>query len=79
MRVTVQVKPNSKKGPLVEETDAGLIVYIREQPIEGRANKAVVELLSRHFTVPKTNISIKYGLSGRQKIIDIKNYIIGQQ
>lgn len=71
MRVTVQVKPNSKKGPLVEKTVAGLIVYIREPAIEGRANRAVAELLARYYNVPKTRVTIAKGVTGKLKFVDI--------
>ena len=71
MRITLRVKPNSKKGPLVEETDAGLLVYIREPAVEGRANKAVVELLSNYYGVPKTRIQIMRGATGREKVVEV--------
>ena len=71
MHITLRVKPNSKKGPLVEETDAGLLVYIREPAVEGRANKAVAELLSRYYGVPKTRITIIRGATGREKVVKI--------
>lgn len=72
MRVTIQVKPNSKKGPLVEQTEAGLVVYIREPAVEGRANKAVIELLAKHFNVSKAKVVIAKGASGRVKFVDVE-------
>lgn len=72
MRVSVTVKPNSKKGPLVEETDAGLIVYVREPAIDGKANKAVIELLAKYHAVPKGRVSVVRGVTGRIKLIDIE-------
>lgn len=67
----VAVKPNSKKGPLVIEDGNNLTVYLREKPIDGEANAALIKLLSKHFHVAKTRISIKSGARGREKFLEI--------
>lgn len=71
MKYNVTVKPNSKKGPLVEETSDGLLVYLRERPIDGAANQALVKILAKHFGVSKSQVLIKVGASGRRKIVEI--------
>lgn len=69
---SVTVKPHSRKGPLViADGDCGLTVYLREKPIDGEANQALVKLLAEHFGVAKTCIRIKTGTRGRQKLIEI--------
>lgn len=67
----VTVKPNSKKGPLVLEDGHNLTVYLREKPIDGEANAALIKLLAKHFCVAKSCICIKTGTRGRQKLIEI--------
>lgn len=71
MLYSVTVKPNSKKGPLVLETNHELIVYLREKPIDGEANTALIKTLSKYFRVPKTSIKIKTGARGRKKLVEI--------
>ena len=71
MIYTVTVKPNSKKGPLVVEGSDGLTVYLREKPVDGAANAALIKLLAQHFHVAKTSITIKSGARGRKKLIAI--------
>lgn len=73
MLYSVTVKPGSKKGPLVvESADAKeLTVYLREKPVDGAANAALVKLLADHFGVAKTCITIKTGLGSRRKIIEV--------
>lgn len=69
---TVTVKPHSKKGPLVIATsDNELTVYLREKPIDGEANQALIKLLAEHFQVAKTCIAIKSGARGRQKLVEV--------
>lgn len=73
MKVTIQVKPGSKKGPLVQPNliDDTLLVYVREQAVDGKANKAIVELLSEYFDVPKSQIEIIRGHTSRHKVVQI--------
>ena len=71
MHVSVTVKPNSKKGPLVEETDAGLIVYVREPAAEGRASRATTKLIAGYYGVAKTQVTILRGATSRIKLINI--------
>jgi uncharacterized protein len=72
MKINVSVKPNSRKGPLVEpQTDGSLIVYIRETPAEGKANEALIKLLSSHYDVAKTKITILRGETNRKKVVQI--------
>jgi uncharacterized protein (TIGR00251 family) len=71
MQYTVHVKPGSKKGPLVEEADDGLIVYVRERAVDGKANQAVVELLAGHFGVAKSHVEIVRGQASRVKVVRV--------
>ncbi len=71
MRYAIYVKPNSKKGPLVVELDNELVVYLREKPVDGEANVALIKLLAKHFGVAKTCIAIKTGQNSRHKIIKV--------
>lgn len=72
MKVTVIVKPGSKKGPLVESDGAGnLLIYVRERAIDDKANNATNELLSKHFQVPKTRVRLVSGASSKHKVFQI--------
>ncbi len=71
MIYTVLVKPNSKKGPLVIKNNDELTVYLREKPVEGEANMALIKILAKHFGVAKSCVVIKSGAHGRKKLIEI--------
>lgn len=75
MKIIVTVKPGSKKGPLVEKADDGLIVYVREQAIEGRATAAAAVLLAEYFDVPKTTVRLKSGATSRHKVFEIDDHV----
>ncbi len=72
MKYTVIIKPNSRKGPLVERLgDGSLIVYVRQPAVDGKANTALIELLAEHFGVPKTSVTIVRGHTSRNKIVEV--------
>jgi len=48
--VKVRVVPNAGKDCVAEE-GGELKVYVRAPPVEGKANKAVVEILADYFKV----------------------------
>ncbi|MDO4742297.1 MAG: DUF167 domain-containing protein [Candidatus Saccharibacteria bacterium] len=71
MKITVVVKPGSKKGPLVEQRGDGLVVFLREKPHDGEANQALVRVLSEYFGVSKGRIAIKTGGKARTKVVEV--------
>ena len=72
MRVTVTVKPGSKKGPLIEANDAGsLTIFLQERAVDGAANEGLVALLAKHFEVSKSKVQIVSGFTSRIKRIEV--------
>lgn len=67
----ITVKPNSKKGPLVVAAGRHLIIYLREKPIDGEANAALIKILAKHFRVAKSCVVIKTGSRSRKKLVEI--------
>ena len=69
--IKVSVKANAKQ-PRVEALDEStLIVYVDELAVEGRANKRLLEILSDHYNVPKSQISIVRGAKSAEKIVEL--------
>ena len=69
----IRVIPRAKKNQVVAANDDLLKVYVTPPPTEGKANKAVVELLAEHFSVPKSSIHIIKGLKSRNKLVKIED------
>lgn len=70
--IYVQVKPSSKKGPLVEVLpDGKLLIYVREAAVDGKANKAAHELLVKHLGVGKSRVKLTAGNKSRTKRFSI--------
>ena len=67
----VRVTPHAKQNKVVE-TDGVLRVYTTVAPENGRANEAVIKLLSEYFNVAKSRIVISKGLASRDKVVSIQ-------
>ncbi|WP_225731286.1 MULTISPECIES: DUF167 domain-containing protein [Nocardia] len=71
--VRATIKPNSRKGPLVETLDDGTLqLYVRAPAVEGKANKAAIELLAAHFGVAKSAVRLAAGASSRFKRFEVE-------
>lgn len=72
MRITVRVKPGSKKGPLVETgEDGSLTVFLQQRAVDGAANEGLIEILAKHYAVSKSRITIESGFTSRIKRIQV--------
>jgi uncharacterized protein (TIGR00251 family) len=71
MQKIVKVKPNSQQQKIEELADGSLIVHLKSPPIDGKANEELIKLLAKKFDVPKSAITIKSGVTSRNKLITI--------
>lgn len=70
MKITVKVIPNAKHNQ-IDEVDGVFLVRVTASPTQGKANKAVIELLAKHFKISKSEVDIIKGLASRTKIVAI--------
>lgn len=66
--VNLKIVPNSSKNDIVPEEEF-IKVKITAQPIEGKANRALIEFLSKKFKLPKTSIEIIKGETTKEKTL----------
>jgi uncharacterized protein (TIGR00251 family) len=52
--------------------DGRLKIRLKAQPVEGKANKALIEWLSRRFNLPPSQLRISAGAKSRFKTIQIE-------
>ncbi len=71
MKITVQVKPNSRSEGVELREDGVYLVKVAVPPIEGKANERLVEVLAKHFKKPKRAVGIVAGGRSRHKIVEI--------
>ena len=67
----VKIKFSSLEHILVDECSNEISISINELPIKGRANKAIIKIISKYFNIEPANIKIIRGLSAKTKLIEI--------
>lgn len=72
LKVKLKISPNSSKNEIIK-SETEVKIKLTAQPIEGKANKCLVEFLSKHLKIAKSNIEILRGETGREKTLLFKN------
>ncbi len=70
--IEVHLKPNAKSNEITGFKDNGLYVKVTAPPHKGEANKALIKLLAKTLSIPKSSLNIAHGHTNRNKIIDIQ-------
>ncbi len=69
--LNLKISPNASKNEIIK-SDEGVKVKITAQPVDGKANKALLEYLSKFFKIPKTSIEIVKGETSKEKTVLVK-------
>ncbi len=71
VKIWVSVKPQAKREEVKKVADGEYLASVLAPAREGKANQALIELLSDHFSVPKSSIRIIRRQSSRRKLIEM--------
>jgi uncharacterized protein (TIGR00251 family) len=77
LRLSIRLTPNGGRDSIEGmEVDAEGHAYLKARvsavPEDGKANKALISLLSKKLRVPKSSISLVTGETARKKILRIE-------
>jgi uncharacterized protein YggU (UPF0235/DUF167 family) len=67
----VTVKPGSKVVKIEKHSPTTWVVWIKQKPIEGKANKELISLISKEFNLPQSKVKILQGEHFKKKIIEV--------
>lgn len=70
-RVIVQVKTKQRENTVIEGEPGKLSVKTTTLPIDGKANKSVIDLLAKYFSIPKNKVVIKSGAGSKLKTVEV--------
>ena len=71
MQISITAHPNSKNPRVEKDLFGGLHIYVKEPPLENRANGAVIGALAGYFKVKKYQITLVHGAKSKQKVFSI--------
>ena len=77
--INVYVVPNASKDEIKEIYDSFLKIKISSPAVDGKANKSLINFLSKYFKIPKSKIKIFKGEKNRKKVLileDLKDDVL---
>jgi uncharacterized protein YggU (UPF0235/DUF167 family) len=67
--IDIKIITNSKRPEIVGWRNNRLVIKLKNKPIQGAANRELINLLSDHCDWPKNKIKIKFGLTNANKTV----------
>lgn len=71
VRLQVQVMPNAKRTEVAGMHGDALKIRLQAQPIEGKANDALVRFIADVLKLPRSAVSVSHGQTSRRKLLEI--------
>jgi uncharacterized protein (TIGR00251 family) len=65
--INVKASPRSSKAGVDSVVGDALKVRLRSAPVDGKANKELIEVLADAFEIPKSRVVFKSGETGKTK------------
>ena len=71
-KITVRVYPGAPRSQIVGLAEGAWRIKVAAPPLEGKANKELVDFLSKLLDVSKSSVTITQGLTSRNKVITVE-------
>jgi len=68
MKIKIKVKPNSSKEEIKKISEGDFVVWLKEKPVDNKANIKLMKLLKKYF---KQDAKIISGFTSKNKIIEL--------
>ena len=69
--LAVRIQPRASKNGVLRMEDGSLKIRLTAPPVDGAANEALIEFLSRTLSVAKSQVEIVSGHTSREKRVKI--------
>jgi uncharacterized protein (TIGR00251 family) len=69
--IKIKVEPRSSKSGVVGPYGDSLKVKLTSPPVEGKANKELINILAKEFSIAKKDVEILSGQSSKNKIVKL--------
>ncbi len=71
MIISVKVKAGARKNLVEKISENNYKVWVTQAPEKGKANKAVIKILSKYMDLPQSQITIISGENSASKLIEL--------
>ncbi|HSN39188.1 MAG TPA: DUF167 domain-containing protein [Burkholderiales bacterium] len=69
--LTVHVQPNARTSEIAGLHGDALRIRVAAPAVDNKANAALIDFLHRFLKLPPSLISIRHGVRGRRKVVEI--------
>lgn len=71
MLLRIKVRPNSRTDEISHEADGTVRVKIKAPPVEGKANKYLIEYIARRLGIAHSRVTLIKGAGASYKTLEI--------
>ena len=71
MKTFVSIKPNAKVKKVEKIDESHFKVWVKESPVDGKANLALIKALAGYFDIAPSRVEIISGHSLKKKVVEI--------
>ena len=71
MRINIKAKPAAWEEKVERIDENNFVVTVKEPPVEGRANVAIIKVLADYFQIAPSQVRLVSGFASRQKVFEI--------
>lgn len=71
LTLKIKVEPRSSRAGIIGQYGDALKVKLTSPPVEGKANKELIEILAKEFSIARKDIEIISGQSSKNKIVKL--------
>lgn len=69
--IKLKIIPRSSRNQMIQIGKNEYKVKLTAAPIDGKANKELIDLLSKTWKVPRSRLKITKGLKSRSKVVEV--------
>jgi len=70
MKIDIKVHANSSKEEIKKIDDSNYEVWLKEKPVNSKANLSLIKLLKNYFG---KEVKIKSGFTSRKKVVEVRD------
>lgn len=73
IRLAVQIAANAKKTEVIAITDEAIRIRLHAQPVDGKANEALIRFVADTLNVSKSAVQITHGFTSKRKLLEVRS------
>ena len=76
--LSVYIQPGASKSEIVGPFNGSLKIRIQSPPVDGKANEALIQFLSKQLNISKRSLQIIKGEAQRNKVVQVEGISLEQ-